>query len=119
MDNPTVKVTNLNVQYDKNTRKLVFDVAGVSTEVQKVQANMIVSAYGKQIYTKTFNPCETGMKEMCPSKSSPLSRHFDRVLTVVQSLLRPFLRAESKRYQKNTPPRSRPSHSRYPISMVM
>ncbi len=67
-NNPTVKVQTLNVQYDRTTRQLVFDIAGVSTEVQKVEAELVVSAYGKTVYTKSFNPCDTGMKEMCPRK---------------------------------------------------
>ena len=70
VNNPSVEVTNLNVTYNKNTRQLNFDVAGISKVVQKVKANLIVSAYGKTVYTKDFNPCDTGMKEMCPGKSS-------------------------------------------------
>lgn len=69
ISDPSVKVTNLDVTYNKDTRQLEFDVAGISTEVQKVKAALIVSAYGKEIYTKVFNPCDTGMKEMCPCKS--------------------------------------------------
>lgn len=68
MNNPTVKVTKLNVSYNRNTRQLDFDLAGVSEEVQNVTANMIVTAYGKTVYTKEFNPCDTGMAELCPGK---------------------------------------------------
>ncbi len=68
VNNPTVKVTNLDVTYNKNTRQLDFNVAGTSTEIQKVKASLIVSAYGKTVYTKDFDPCSTGMEEMCPSK---------------------------------------------------
>ena len=68
-NNPTVKVKNLNVSYNKDTRQLQFDVAGESTEVQKVEGELVVSAYGKQLYTKSFNPCtDTSIKEMCPCK---------------------------------------------------
>lgn len=66
MNNPTVKVTALNVQFNRNTGQLVFDVAGTSTVSQKVTAEMVVSAYGKQIYTKTFDPCSLGMSQLCP-----------------------------------------------------
>ena len=71
MNNPSVKVTKLDVTYNKNTRQLLFDVAGVSKTVQNVTANMIVSAYGKEVYSKTFTPCDTGMKEMCPGRIHP------------------------------------------------
>lgn len=69
-NNPSVKVTKLDVTYNKDTRALDFDVAGISTEVQKVKAKLIVSAYGKEVYTNDFNPCDTGMQQMCPSKFS-------------------------------------------------
>ena len=66
ISNPSIKVNNLNVQYNKNTRQITFDVAGSSDAVQKVTGTMVVSAYGQQIYTKEFNPCSVGMTEMCP-----------------------------------------------------
>jgi len=73
LDNPTVQVQKLNVTYDKNTRVLSFDVAGSSTEVQNVTANLIVSAYGRQVYNKSINPCDTGMPEMCPVPAASFS----------------------------------------------
>lgn len=73
LDNPTVKVEKLNVTYNKNTRVLSFDVAGTSTAVQNVTANLIVSAYGQQVYNNTFNPCDTGMAEMCPVPAASFS----------------------------------------------
>ena len=66
VNNPTVDVNKMNVTYDRNTRQLSFDVAGISKQVQNVTANLIVSAYGKQVYNNSFNPCDTGMPEMCP-----------------------------------------------------
>lgn len=67
-----MKVTNLDVTYDKTTRKLLFDVAGESDVEQKVRGKLIVSAYGQEIYTKTFNPCDSTnpMPGMCPGKST-------------------------------------------------
>ena len=72
MNNPTVKVTKLDVTYNKNTRQLDFDVAGASEVVQKVKAKLVVSAYGQDVYTKDFDPCTTGMTEMCPGKQQYL-----------------------------------------------
>lgn len=69
VNNPSVKVTKLDVTYNKNTRALDFDVAGVSKVVQKVKAKLIVTAYGKEVYSDDFNPCDTGMPEMCPGES--------------------------------------------------
>ena len=75
MNNPTVKVTKLDVSYNKDTRQLDFDVAGMSEVEQKVTADLIVSAYGQQVYTKTFDPCDTGMPEMCPVPAASFASH--------------------------------------------
>jgi len=66
LDNSAIRVDKLDVSYNKNTRKITFNVAGESTEAQNVTAKLVVSAYGKQFYEKTFSPCDEGMKEMCP-----------------------------------------------------
>lgn len=66
MNNPPVKITNLNVKYSKSTGVIVFDVAGTSEKQQKVMGNMIVTAYGKTLYTKSFDPCSVGMEQICP-----------------------------------------------------
>ena len=66
LNNATVKVQRLNVTYDRTSRVITFDVAGSSTEIQNVTANLVVTAYGEQVYTNTFNPCDYGMAEMCP-----------------------------------------------------
>ena len=65
---PSIKVSALNVQYNRKTRQLVFDVAGASEKAQNVSINMIVSAYGKQVYQDSYNPCTSGLPEMCPGK---------------------------------------------------
>ena len=66
LDNSEIRVDKLDVSYNKNTRKITFDVAGESTTAQNVTAKLVVSAYGKQFYEKTFSPCDEGMTEMCP-----------------------------------------------------
>ena len=80
INNPSVKVTKLDVTYDKNTRQLSFDVAGISSESQKVTADLIVSAYGQQVYTKSFNPCDTGMVEMCPVPAASFASHGEQTI---------------------------------------
>ena len=59
-NNPTIKVEALDIQYDRTTGMVVFNVAGSSSESQNVRANIVVTAYGKQVYQKAFNPCESG-----------------------------------------------------------
>lgn len=68
---PSIKVQTLNVEYNRQTRKVTFDIAGSSAEEQKVLLNLVVSAYGKDVYTKEINPCEVSseynVEHMCPS----------------------------------------------------
>lgn len=72
VNDPSIKVQALNVQYDRSNRRLTFDVAGSSAEQQKVLLNLVVSAYGKEVYTKEFNPCDSetaNVTDMCPGMS--------------------------------------------------
>ncbi|KAL9611961.1 MAG: hypothetical protein Q9167_003401 [Letrouitia subvulpina] len=68
LDNPAIKVTNLDIQYNRANGSVTFDIAGSSSKVQKVTASLTVSAYGKNVYTKEFNPCEEDSKvdTLCP-----------------------------------------------------
>ncbi|TID22276.1 TRP-domain-containing protein [Venturia nashicola] len=63
-----IKVNKMNIQYNKATQKVIFDVGGTSTKSQKVMASLVVSAYGKQVYQKSFDPCDEGTKveQLCP-----------------------------------------------------
>lgn len=67
--NTEIQVQTLDASYNKNTKKITFDVAGSSASQQNVTLELVVSAYGKQVYTREFSPCDEGMTEMCPSKS--------------------------------------------------
>jgi len=74
LDNSTIEVKNLDVSYNKNTRVINFNVAGESKKVQNVTASLVVSAYGRQVYTKEIKPCEEGLKEMCPGRPEESAR---------------------------------------------
>jgi len=66
--NPDVQVKKLNIQYNRAKNKVVFDVDGSSFKEQKVMARITVTAYGKEVYKKEFNPCDEGTKveKLCP-----------------------------------------------------
>jgi hypothetical protein len=68
--NSDINVQKMNIQYNQATNKVTFDVAGTSNKEQKVMASLVVTAYGKQVYQKTFNPCDsaTEVAQLCPSK---------------------------------------------------
>ena len=68
MNDASITVQRMNIQYDRQTNQVTFDVAGTSEKEQKVMASLVVTAYGKQVYQKDFNPCDeaTAVKQLCP-----------------------------------------------------
>ena len=70
MANSDITVTALDIQYDRTTQQITFDVAGSSSKVENVTAALYVTAYGKQVYQKSFNPCDEGSKvdQLCPGE---------------------------------------------------
>jgi hypothetical protein len=73
-NNSTITVNNLNLQFDRSTNLLTFDVSGTSSKSQAVTATLTVSAYGVQVYQKSFDPCDAATKvdQLCPCKSATL-----------------------------------------------
>jgi hypothetical protein len=63
-----IKVNKLDIQFDRASKKVTFDVSGTNEKEQKVMATLIVNAYGKEVYNKPFDPCEEGTKvdQLCP-----------------------------------------------------
>ena len=68
INNADVTVQKLDIQYDRTTQQVKFDVAGTSNKVQKVMASLSVTAYGNHIYQKDFDPCDnsTLVQQLCP-----------------------------------------------------
>ena len=68
IDDSAITVEKLNMSFDRALKQIVFDVAGTSAKEQKVMASLSVSAYGKEVYSKEFNPCDEGTKvdQLCP-----------------------------------------------------
>lgn len=65
-----IQVNNLDIQFDRSTKKITFDVSGSSAKSQKVMAVLVVNAYGKEVYRSEFNPCDdkTKVDQLCPGK---------------------------------------------------
>lgn len=64
----SIQVNNVDISFDRSTNKITFDVAGTSAVSQDVTATLIISAYGEQIYSDTFDPCaeDTRVDQLCP-----------------------------------------------------
>ncbi|KAL9100463.1 MAG: hypothetical protein Q9163_004166 [Psora crenata] len=69
VDNSKIVVKKLDIQFDRRTNQLSFDVAGTSSEEQSVMARLSVSAYGKEVYSNGFNPCDEASKHAVPAGS--------------------------------------------------
>ena len=70
INNATITVNNADVSFDQSNLTVIFDVSGTSSTVQKVMASLVVTAYGSQVYQKSFNPCDptSFVTELCPGK---------------------------------------------------
>jgi hypothetical protein len=75
LNGPTdIKVNKLDMQFDRASKKIVFDVSGTNEKEQKVMATLIVNAYGKEVFKKTFDPCgdDTKVDQLCPGMYTTL-----------------------------------------------
>lgn len=66
--NSEVTVERFNLQYNRDTQTLSFDIAGTNQKSQKVEASLFFEAYGNEVYRKDFNPCDeaTKVEQLCP-----------------------------------------------------
>ena len=70
LESADITVQKLDITYDNDAKTVKFDVAGTSAKSMNVTAVMNVTAYGKQVYQNSFNPCDsdTFVSELCPGK---------------------------------------------------
>ena len=73
----SIDVHKINISYNNSNKSVIFDVSGTSEIEQKVSATLHVTAYGKDIYTNHFNPCDkdTLVQELCPVPKGTFSAH--------------------------------------------
>ena len=66
--NTDIQVKTANIQFDKDSGKITFDFSGSSKKEQKVIASLSVVAYGNEVYSNKFNPCDEANKieQLCP-----------------------------------------------------
>lgn len=64
------KIHKLDITYARSSREITFDVAGTNPRERNVTASLEVKAYGKDVYSKEFNPCSPDhfIKQLCPGK---------------------------------------------------
>lgn len=70
-----IQVKKVDIEYNKGAGTVTFDVSGSSSKEQKVMAKLNVTAYGIDVYSNQFNPCEnsTYVEQLCPVPSGSFS----------------------------------------------
>ncbi|KXJ86144.1 hypothetical protein Micbo1qcDRAFT_36635 [Microdochium bolleyi] len=63
-----ISVDKVDIKYNAGAKTVTFDLAGSSNKVQNVTATLKVSAYGQEVYSQTFEPCDpaTFVQQLCP-----------------------------------------------------
>jgi ML-like domain len=68
LNDADITVQKSDVSFDKSTGTVTFDVAGISSKSQKVVVNLDVTAYGKNVYSNSFDPCDQNIELLCPGE---------------------------------------------------
>ncbi|KAI0109948.1 TRP-domain-containing protein [Daldinia grandis] len=68
-ENSSIRVQKVDISYNNADKVVVFDIVGTSDKRQNVTAWLSVTAYGQDVYTNAFNPCNetTFVDELCPA----------------------------------------------------
>ncbi|KAL4917449.1 hypothetical protein BDW62DRAFT_84168 [Aspergillus aurantiobrunneus] len=70
-----IQVNKLDINFSRSTKNITFDVSGTNTKVQNVTAALSVTAYGNEVYTKEFDPCDDAnyVSQLCPVPAGTFS----------------------------------------------
>ncbi|KAL4927425.1 transient receptor potential ion channel family protein [Aspergillus undulatus] len=70
-----IQVNKLDISFTRSTKELVFDVSGTNNKEQNVTASLSVTAYGRDVYHKDFDPCDAAnyVSQLCPVPSGTFS----------------------------------------------
>ncbi|KAF3939392.1 hypothetical protein ABW19_dt0209539 [Dactylella cylindrospora] len=61
-----IVVRAFDVEYNRDNMTVKFNVAGESKRQQEVVADLVVTAYGTEVYRESFDPCDKGIALLCP-----------------------------------------------------
>ncbi|KAL4974527.1 hypothetical protein BDW66DRAFT_139714 [Aspergillus desertorum] len=70
-----IQVNKLDITFSRSTKTINFDVSGTNTKEQNVTASLSVTAYGNEVYTKEFDPCDGAnyVEQLCPVPAGSFS----------------------------------------------
>lgn len=118
-DDPTIQITAMSVTFDRTTSLVTYNIQGSSSQAQNVTAKVTVTAYGSDLYSKEFNPCDSGnyVEALCPGRSI-INYGLSVWLTLYQSRQVPSQHKVKRPSPPHTRARSLQSHSQSPTSKV-
>lgn len=66
----TIEVERVNIEYNNENKTVSFDIRGTSNKEQNVTAELSVTAFGSDIFSNSFNPCDraTFVERLCPGR---------------------------------------------------
>ncbi|KAK9478989.1 TRP-domain-containing protein [Lipomyces japonicus] len=62
----SIFVNDLSIQYDRQSKNVTFNIQGSSAKSQNVSATLDVTAYGKHLFSYSFDPCAYDISQICP-----------------------------------------------------
>ncbi|OLL25492.1 Flavin carrier protein 2 [Neolecta irregularis DAH-3] len=64
----SIHISTFSISFDQDSNIATFDVEGNSDKQQNVTGSVVVTAYGKQVYTNSFDPCAADHRvaQLCP-----------------------------------------------------
>lgn len=80
MANSNFSASLFNVAFTPDNRTLTFNIVGVTTVTGNVTIDLVVSAYGLNVVTKTLDPCEEGWAGLCPMNEGQIDLDSNIVL---------------------------------------
>lgn len=71
-NNSDITVDNVDIKYNNADKTVTFNVAGTSAREQNVTAKLTVTAFGQNVYSNQFDPCDpaTFVQQLCPGMCS-------------------------------------------------
>lgn len=72
-----ISVDKVDISYNAAAKIVTYDLAGTSNKIQNVTAKLQVTAYGQDIYSQSFQPCdpESYVQQLCPVPAGRFAGH--------------------------------------------
>jgi hypothetical protein len=100
LENSDITITTVEVTYDSDNETVTFNLAGSSATEQNVTASLVITAYGEEVYSKTFDPCDsaTEVEQLCPGMYTRSAKIIDELRLIDRHQ---YLRVLSKLRERN------------------